>query len=177
MSKNIFYLIGLPGTGKTYFRKNIFIGDKYFIVSSDDIIEEIAKKNNITYNEAWKTINFRELYKTLQKNINLAVQNKKHIVVDMTNLTINARKRWRLPSIYNRYAIIFEETKHSKAHLNRRNKIGNKVIDSKLLYNMKEIYQPVDKSSENFIRVFNADEINFGDWTIILDTLTKESYE
>ena len=105
MNKNIFYLVGFPATGKTFFRKNMFLSDKYFIVSPDDIIEDMAKKQNITYNEAWKTVNFRDLYKQIQQNVNIAVQEGKHIVVDTTNLTVNARKRWKVPSFYKRYAI------------------------------------------------------------------------
>ena len=49
----------------------MFLSDKYFIVSPDDIIEDMAKKQNITYNEAWKTVNFRDLYKQIQQNVNI----------------------------------------------------------------------------------------------------------
>lgn len=171
MNKNIFYLVGFPATGKTFFRKNMFLSDKYFIVSPDDIIEDMAKKQNITYNEAWKTVNFRDLYKQIQQNVNIAVQEGKHIVVDMTNLTVNARKRWKVPSFYKRYAIRFNYDKHAEACLKRRNKIGNKIIDFFALENMRKTNCPINESTENFIRVFNADEIKAGDWEIILDTL------
>lgn len=54
-------LVGLPGSGKSTFVRNVFGDDPsgVFIYSTDDYIEEYAANRSMTYNEAFKdTINY-----------------------------------------------------------------------------------------------------------------------
>lgn len=103
-------MIGVPHSGKTTVRKelinSVFSQSEVVVLSTDDYIEEVALNKNLTYNEVFKeTIN--EATSWLNRQFDLAVQHKKNIILDQTNLTQNARRKKlsRIPKEYSLWAV------------------------------------------------------------------------
>ena len=94
-------MIGLPGSGKsTWIKENVF--DKNTrIISSDNIIESIAKKQGLTYNEAFSD-NIEEATKQFWAEIDEATLSGVNIIIDRTNLTVASRRKIisRIPKYY-----------------------------------------------------------------------------
>lgn len=88
-------LVGLPGSGKTSWRRGFLSScenpDSWVVVSSDDVIEEKARSENLTYNKAF------ELYKDqlgayIVTQMASAKAQNKNVIVDRTNLTGKSRE-------------------------------------------------------------------------------------
>jgi hypothetical protein len=95
----LFMLIGLPATGKSTWVKNfntIIPAEMYgptesaIVISTDNIIESIAKTVGMTYNEV-----FADTIKLAQKITNARITNlgksNKDVIIDQTNLTLTSR--------------------------------------------------------------------------------------
>ena len=84
-------LVGLPGSGKTTWRKaRPKLG---VVVSSDDLVEEIAARDGVSYVEAWnKHIN--DAQDCAWDIFATAARAGLDTVIDMTNLTQASRRRW-----------------------------------------------------------------------------------
>jgi adenylate kinase len=94
--KELHVFFGLPGTGKTTYRYKLI--EKYGkenvgVISHDDIIEEWAKEHNLTYPQAFKLIPTEYREAKFNEAIK-AAKNKDIIIIDMTNLTKRARRKW-----------------------------------------------------------------------------------
>lgn len=87
-------LVGVPGSGKSTWLKQQNLLDDTWIISTDDIIEEIAGVYGLTYDEGFKDlIKFAE--KVMWKDLELAA-NDLHdwrFYIDRTNLTAKSRKK------------------------------------------------------------------------------------
>lgn len=87
----IIYLIGPPGCGKSTYTENRiknFSDKNYVNISSDNIIEEYMKIHNVSYNKAIMSMKQHITYNLLANNMMNAVNDKRNIIVDRTNLTI-----------------------------------------------------------------------------------------
>lgn len=86
-------LVGVPGSGKsTWLKQQDFLDDTW-IVSTDDIIEEIAGVYGLTYDEGFKDlIKFAE--KVMWKELAAFAEAGERIYVDRTNLSAKSRKRF-----------------------------------------------------------------------------------
>ena len=95
-SKPIFVmLVGPPGVGKTTWRNNkmrqhLPTGD-IAVISSDDYIEEVAKRENKTYTEVFQSA-IAYASDSSKKDFSEAVERGDHIVWDQTNLSAKKRK-------------------------------------------------------------------------------------
>jgi predicted kinase len=88
-------LVGVPASGKsTWITNNIRDISPYaVIISTDDIIQELADSYNLTYNEVFKeTIRFAEM--VMNKNIEWAAEDADDMIVDRTNMTVKSRKQY-----------------------------------------------------------------------------------
>ena len=103
-------LLGLPASGKSTWRNEMFRNyPDVVILSTDDIIEKYALANNKTYNEIFKDYidtATTEMFQQFKK----AIKEKKNIVIDRTNLTVKSRAKFlsQLPKEYVPVAIVFE---------------------------------------------------------------------
>ena len=86
-NREVILLFGLPNSGKSTWLQNIKDG---VILSRDAIIEEYARQNGITYNEAFKQLNQQEVSKEFERRLR-AARDEQKVYIDMTNLV----KRWR----------------------------------------------------------------------------------
>ncbi|MCB1711536.1 MAG: ATP-binding protein [Candidatus Riesia sp.] len=98
----MFVLMGLPGSGKSTFRKNMELNGQYNIISRDDFIVEkyqhliMGHENyNELYTKCWELSinddNCNDDFVTHYKHI---LSKKQDVIIDMTNLSINSRKKW-----------------------------------------------------------------------------------
>lgn len=85
-------MTGLPCSGKSTVVKDLLEQfPEKIVLSTDDYIEFIAARRNMTYNEVFRD-NIRVAQQFFDRELTWAVENKKDIIVDRTNLTIRSRK-------------------------------------------------------------------------------------
>lgn len=144
-------LVGVPGSGKSTWI-NSFVSkspEEWIVLSTDDIIEDWAKKNGKTYSEAFAILNFKDIQSKFDFKLRNALQNKQNIIWDQTNIQANARKKklMQIPSFYQTAAIAFEVS-HDELmqRLTDRSNATGKTIPDDVIKNMIKNYQPPSKS-------------------------------
>lgn len=105
-------LCGIPTSGKsTYVKKlkNMKYWENAVVLSTDDYIEEYAKRVGQTYNEVFDDV-IPDATRELELQLNMAKDKGKDIIWDQTNLSVKTRrnKLSKLPSYYRRGAVYFE---------------------------------------------------------------------
>ena len=86
-------LVGLPGSGKSTFVKNIF-GDSphgVFVYSTDAYIEAEAASEGKTYNECFKDL-IKNATSVMDNFLKFALEKGERVVWDQTNMTPKKRK-------------------------------------------------------------------------------------
>ncbi|CAB4127191.1 AAA domain containing protein [uncultured Caudovirales phage] len=141
-------LVGLPCVGKSTWIENQKFED-VAIVSTDKHIDEYAKSIGQTYNDVFPYY-YNEAKKLMDAEIALAVENKKDIVWDQTNLTIASRssKLLQIPSDYVKIAVVFKPIQEKKYNKLLKQRKG-KIISQRVILMMKESYEE-PKISEGF---------------------------
>jgi heterogeneous nuclear ribonucleoprotein U-like protein 1 len=138
-------LIGLPASGKStwaadHMAKNPEMG--FQVVSTDDIIEENALLEGLTYGASHKkNIGFAigEMERRFQQHVNNGV----NIIHDQTNLTVETRKK-HLAKVkgYVKSAVIFKlaEEKWRRQFETRKTKTGKDIPES-VINNMTRAFE------------------------------------
>jgi len=158
-TNHIIFLVGLPGSGKTTWVKNFLkTHTDYVDLSSDAVIERLAKEAGTLYNDdayiAYRDIAEREY----RMNVTDAINKKLNIIIDRTNQTINARRKVlsRLPMTYKKTAIVFDIPREEiNQRLLKREYETGKMIPQKAVDEMVAFYQPPSES-EGFDEILNA---------------------
>ena len=98
-------MIGVSGAGKSSCVESIVDGD--IILSTDRWLEEYAKLNDLTYNEAFQ-MKYKESEMALRQDLAFAIRHGQNIIWDQTNLTKKTRKRKlaMIPKEYRKVAIL-----------------------------------------------------------------------
>ena len=100
-------LCGIPTAGKSTFSKNPKYRD-YVRISSDDVLEQIAKQRETTYNAIFaKNIGFAQ--KLMLRRLRMAIKQQQNIIWDQTNITPQQRmeKLKMVPNDYRKIAVWF----------------------------------------------------------------------
>jgi tRNA uridine 5-carbamoylmethylation protein Kti12 len=146
-------LVGLPGSGKSTFRKKFtssFVGTS---ASSDDYLDWIAERNQMTYNEVFRDF-IKEAEEYFREAIANAVIRKENIIIDRTNLTVKGRAKIinTLKKTHDIYAIVFNISDEDLTiNLNSR---PGKNIPIDIIKNMKYNYvEPTESEGINYIEV------------------------
>ena len=108
----IVMLCGIPCSGKsTYVNKlrDYEYWKDAVVLSTDNYIEEQAKRLGMTYNEVFQDC-IDEATRQLEMSFVRAKEEGKRIIWDQTNLSIKTRKKKliKVPSIYKRTAVWFQ---------------------------------------------------------------------
>ena len=158
----VYFLIGVPGSGKTTWRESYLkkhSTENVVIISTDDMIEHYAKENGLTYTEAFKIAplkKFEEIAFQMTKN---AINNKDTIIIDRTNMGKNIRAKFLsyFPNEYKKIAIIFSISRDElDKRLAKREKETNKVIGKNIIDSMLLSYMPpsLDEGFDQIIKKY-----------------------
>lgn len=92
MSKDLYILIGPPGVGKSTWVQKHFQGE-CVVVSSDNILEEIAAETGTTYNETFNKY-MKAADRMMWEEFDRVIEERHHpVVFDRTNMSRGARAR------------------------------------------------------------------------------------
>jgi predicted kinase len=156
MKPRVILLIGPPLSGKdTYLRTGIY--SNHQIISRDDILMSLHKNNN--YSQAFLEVNPREVDKLLNDKINQCINDRKFVVINMTNLTKKSRHRHlsKFPSSeYEKIAIVFPKLdleEYNNRNIIRKEK-ENKHIPISVIRNMLDNWETVT-NDEGFDKIIN----------------------
>lgn len=132
-------LVGVPTAGKSTFSNDKKYKD-YVRVSSDDILQEVAKERQQSYNTVFKgNIRFAQI--AMMKVLRKAIEDGKNIIIDQTNLTKKSRreKLKLIPPHYKKTAVYF--IVDLKTALQRNTQRPGKVIPPDILERMIDQYE------------------------------------
>lgn len=146
MAKDMYILIGVPGSGKSTWVEKEFQGECTHL-GSDVIIEAIAKENGQTYDETftkYAKIADRMMMEEFDKSVGYGCT---PIIIDRTNMSIKSRARFfdRLRVFYKDHgykihAVVFPKP-NDKEHKRRLNNRPGKTIPSKVIDSMLASFQ------------------------------------
>ena len=131
-------LVGLPGSGKsTYVNNFLKTHPEYVVLSSDSVIERLAKENGMVYNDDAYNLFRDTAEKEYKFNVGESINKKLNIIVDRTNLTIAARRKIlaRLPKSYKKTALIFDipreelNNRLARRELETGKRISHNIVD------------------------------------------------
>lgn len=105
-------LCGIPTSGKsTYVErlKKISYWKNAVVLSTDNYIEQEAKKLGLTYNEIFDDV-IKDATRELELQLKQAIEDNSDIIWDQTNLTIKTRKKKlsKIPSFYKKSSVYFQ---------------------------------------------------------------------
>lgn len=136
----LYMLIGVPASGKSTWREQFFETNRAMIISTDDILEDIAATQNKTYNDVFKD-NIKFATKQMDVHMRVALESKMDIVWDQTNLTVKSRKGKldKVPEHYEKIAVVFLTPED--AEWQRRLDRPGKSIPQNILMGMRDSMQ------------------------------------
>lgn len=152
-------MCGIPCSGKsTYIRRgteNTDFFDEYVILSTDDYIEEYAKENNMTYNEAFEDA-IEEATCKMYQDLDLAIQRGKSIIWDQTNVSRKSRmkKLKKIPGEYTKTAVVLPITLEEA--IIRNSQRANKFIPRSVIHRMYHQFE-VPTEDEGFDAIMTHD--------------------
>lgn len=105
-------LCGIPTSGKSTYVQKLKKLDYWkdaVVLSTDNYIEEYAKRVGQTYNEVFDDV-IPDATRELELQLNMAKEKGKNIIWDQTNLSRKTRKKklLKIPSSYARGVVYFE---------------------------------------------------------------------
>jgi predicted kinase len=141
-----YIFIGIPASGKSTYRQHLIstLGTNVFVVSRDDIREDLARKagrpNHSTwwYNESGLKGREAQVTKSVENTVKLAKAFKGHVVDDNTNLN----KKYLLPKIkkmqkqgFEVKLVVFRDSLNLQECL-RRDELRKRSVGAKVLARM-----------------------------------------
>ena len=138
-----YMLIGVPASGKSTWRKR-HAGDAV-IVSTDDIIDDLAAKQDKTYDQVFKDA-IKSAGQIADRQARAAFADELDVVWDQTNLTRKSRaaKLAMVPKNYRKVAVYFH-TPHPDVHRSRLDSRPGKTIPDYVLSSMIKSMEPPSK--------------------------------
>ncbi len=144
-------LVGVPASGKS-----TWLEDKDWrakIISTDDIIEELARVYGFTYDQAFSNlVKFAE--QVMWSYIKTAAENGDPIYIDRTNMTARARKKFidfLKPFGYEFECVVFP-TPEPEEWMRRLDSRPGKTIPQEVLDRMVDSYE-MPLMSEGFTKI------------------------
>ena len=163
MTKNIYILVGPPAAGKSTWVEKEFQGECH-VVSTDDIIQEIADNDGKTYNETFaKYIKAAEviMWQEFDRMVN---GDYNPIVVDRTNMSVKSRRRFfeRLRNFhkghgYQLHTVVFPKPEDEE-YERRLNSRPGKTIPEPVINGMLASFEmPTESEGFTSIRVIEPE--------------------
>jgi predicted kinase len=151
-----FILVGLPGTGKSTWSKPFLDTNQFVHISTDAVIDSIAKNESKTYDEVFKE-SIKIADKAIKELATQTILNKRNIIWDQTNVSVKARKKiiTKLKD-YTKVAVVFtcSEELHTE-RLFKRSESEGKTISNFMMESMKNSFQfpTLDEGFDSIIEV------------------------
>jgi len=136
---SLYMLIGVTGSGKSFWAsRNVELLDAV-VISSDNIIEEKCAEVGCNYTEGFsRFVKFAS--KEMDARLRKAVSENKNIIWDQTNVTVKTRGRKlkQFPSTYRKTAVFFDvENDVVDKRLKEREEATGKHIRNDVLWSMR----------------------------------------
>ena len=154
MKSKVILLVGPPLSGKdTYLRSQDY--SDFTIISRDDILMSLHDTND--YSEAFHKVDQKEVDRLLIQKIQDCIDNKKNVIINMTNLSKKGRNRHlsKFPnSDYEKIAVVFPKLdidEYINRNLKRKNE-ENKFIPLNVIESMISNWEDVT-SDEGFDQI------------------------
>lgn len=159
--KKCYFLIGLPGVGKSTITNQILNEEKKAVyLSTDQYLENIATRDSITYNESWGKYN-SQAQSHFSQLLMKAMKNGDNLVWDQTNLVKSSRIKKIKNLLQNKYIVIglnFEiPDEELNKRLYKRESEGGKKISRGIISHMKKTYERASYD-EGFHEIFIINE-------------------
>ena len=147
-----YFLIGLPGTGKSTWMKENHSPD-IVILSTDAYIEAYAANHGTTYNAVFQDA-IKDAEKHMYQSLKQAIDDGKSIIWDQTNLTRKARakKLAMLPKYFDKRAYAFLTSDEISGTINEERRRIGRSIPEHIIQGMKSTYQP-PSTDEGFSQI------------------------
>ena len=154
----IYVLTGAPCSGKSTWINKFLSSQKedYKIISSDNILEEFASEEGITYAQSWQKYIGRATA-MMKQDFRQAVLDNSNIICDQTNMTPKKRKSLigNLGN-YEKIAVIFDcDTKTLFERNKKRMETTGKFVPEEIILNMLKQYQTPTKA-EGFDKIIRV---------------------
>jgi predicted kinase len=159
-------LVGLPACGKSTWRAAFMAHNDFkgVVASTDDIIDEYANQNNLTYDDVFAGY-IDEANTIYDKMLHFAFQKRADIIIDRTNMNVKSRSKFmrRAKNLnYDCIAVVFEPPVKPEEHQEHQRRLANrpgKTIPQKVLYDMAAKYQ-TPTAEEGFSLIEYVDSFN-----------------
>ena len=157
MKSKVILLVGPPLSGKdTYLRSQDY--SDFTMISRDDILMSLHDTND--YSEAFHKVDQKEVDRFLIQKIQDSIDNKKNVIINMTNLTKKGRNRHlsKFPnSDYEKIAVVFPKLdidEYINRNLKRKNE-ENKFIPLNVIESMISNWEDVtpDEGFDSIIKL------------------------
>jgi predicted kinase len=150
-------LCGIPTSGKSTYVQKLKKLDYWkdaVVLSTDNYIEEYAKRVGQTYNEVFDDV-IPDATRELELQFNMAKDKGKDIIWDQTNLSIKTRRKklLKLPSYYRRGVVYFEVSLEDALERNKHRE--GKFIPESILKRMWHQFE-IPTRNEDFDYVEKA---------------------
>lgn len=150
----LYMLIGVPAAGKSTWRAQNAMDA--VVISTDDILEQIAAQQGTTYNAVFKD-NIKLATQLADQKVADAFAAGYDVVWDQTNLTRKSRagKLARVPENYEKFAVFFP-TPEKAEHARRLALRPGKVIPGNILNGMiSTVEQPTTDEGFDVVQILN----------------------
>lgn len=119
------------------------------MISSDDLIEEYARENGISYNEVLSSVGMKSFESSMFKKFYEELKRGSNLIIDRTNMKILSRNKFTLPCLNDsrkRYtdltAVVFSQPIDILLERNKiRNESTGKNIPRVAFYSMIKSYE------------------------------------
>lgn len=149
-----YQLIGVPGAGKSTWIKNQEWAKDIPVVSTDNFVEEEAKRQGKTYNEVFK--DYMPVAVRLMANQALICQaNGLDVIWDQTSTTVSSRKKKfnTLPK-YEHIAVVFETPDADELTKRLANRPGKNIPDHVMKSMIEGFEMPTE--DEGFTEIWHG---------------------
>lgn len=138
----LYMLVGPVASGKSTWTKNFLKAyPDTVVVSTDDILEEWAERDGITYTESFDKY-IGAAGKEMNRRVSEAIFKNNDVIWDQTNMTVKARKRKikQFKDYYKTAVVFFVDDEEQKRRLDARAKATGKFIPQHIVENMAKSY-------------------------------------